>query len=343
MSGQVPLLRTLSRATGSADAMYFDSGQHRLFGWLHRGSDALRTEMGVVLCQPFGYESICAHRGIRAFAEAIADAGMPALRFDYSGTGDSSDIDPQADQLRVWTQDVLAAAEFLKRQTGVRQVCLIGFRLGALLATAAASEDSAVSALVVVSPIVVGRRYLRELKTTRLAASIGVRSDPHVEAQNASSGGMEVSGFTLSAATLEALAKVDLSSLQASLLTPMLIIDRVSGAVTRLPAESSNVQADTTRLTLPGLVEMLMTPPQFATVPKELIAETLAWLLKRRTPAAGSPDISGIPTGRTIFSDPVNESTLTGGGGAGRRRLDRKARIFRRGQIVVRDRHTAAS
>src|ERR1700722_12837154 len=225
MSAQVQLLQSPAGAAGSARALYFNSGEHRLFGWLHHSLSGSRADIGVVVCQPFGYEAICAHRGVRAFAEAIASAGMPALRFDYLGTGDSPEIDPLADQLQVWTQDVLAAAEELKSRTGVSLVCLLGFRLGALLATLAASRGNSVSGLVVVSPIVSGRRYLRELRTTRLAASMGLaQTEPPADKQDASVGGMEVSGFTFSAATLAALKNIDLSTIQSSL-PHMLLID----------------------------------------------------------------------------------------------------------------------
>src|SRR5882672_11437500 len=130
MSAEVQSLQSPVGAVGSAQALYFNSGEHRLFGWLHRPLNGPKANLGVVVCQPFGYEAICAHRGVRAFAEGIASAGMAALRFDYLGTGDSADIDPQADQLQIWSQDVLAAAAELRLRTGVRQVCLLGFRLG---------------------------------------------------------------------------------------------------------------------------------------------------------------------------------------------------------------------
>jgi alpha-beta hydrolase superfamily lysophospholipase len=318
MSAQVQLLQNPVGAVGPVQALYFNSGEHRLFGWLHHSLIGLKVDIGVVVCQPFGYEAICAHRGMRAFAEAIATAGMPALRFDYLGTGDSAEIDPQADQLQIWTQDVLAAAEELRVRTGVRQVCLLGFRLGALLATLAAAQDNTASALVVVAPIISGRRYLRELRTTRMAASLGLdHSESPVDKQDARIGGMEISGFSFSAATLEALAKVDLATLQPPLLPRMLAIDGAMLAVAGGRAHSSEVQGRTTRVALPGLVEMLMTPPQFAVVPKEVIAATLDWLSKLPGQVPAMPDrTDGLPIGESNSAGPMNELTLAGNASA---------------------------
>lgn len=317
MLAEVQLLQSPVRAVGSVQALYFNSGEHRLFGWLHHSLNDLKADLGVVVCQPFGYEAICAHRGMRAFAQAIAEAGMPALRFDYLGTGDSPEIDPQADQLQIWTQDVLAAAEELRLRTGVRQVCLLGFRLGALLATLAASQGNTASALVVVSPIITGRRYLRELRTTRMAASLGLdHSEPPVDKQDAHVGGMEVSGFAFSAATLAALAKVDLSTLQSPPLPRMLVIDGATMPVPGGRAHSPEVQG-TTRVALPGLVEMLMTAPQFALVPKEMIAVTLDWLLKLPGQVPAMPDrTAGQRISESNSTGPTNELTLAGNASA---------------------------
>jgi alpha-beta hydrolase superfamily lysophospholipase len=313
MSAEARLLQSPVEVVGSAQALYFNSGEHRLFGWLHRPLNGRKADIGVVICQPFGYEAICAHRGIRAFAEGIASAGMTALRFDYLGTGDSPDIDPEADQLQIWTQDVLAAAEELRLRTGIRQVCLLGFRLGALLATLAASQGHGVSGLIVVSPILTGRRYLRELRTTRMAAALGLdHSEPSIDKQDARNRGMEVSGFSLSAATLEALKKVDVSTLQSPPLPQMLVID---GATMPLPGELGHlpeVQGRTT-LALPGLVEMLMTPPQFAVVPKEIIAATCDWLLRLPGQVPATPDRgAGQPASEPKTTGPTDELTLAG-------------------------------
>jgi len=86
MIANSPLDSCLASANGSAQPLYFKSGENHLFGWLHRPSRPFEPKLGVVICGPFGYESICAHRGVREFAEGIVEAGIPTLRFDYLGT-----------------------------------------------------------------------------------------------------------------------------------------------------------------------------------------------------------------------------------------------------------------
>jgi alpha-beta hydrolase superfamily lysophospholipase len=296
--------------------LYFNAGEHLLFGWLHLPRAAAQTDCGVILCQPFGYEAICAHRGIRVFAEALAAAGFPALRFDYLGTGDSPEIDAQADQIKVWTEDVLGAAEALRMQSGVRRICLLGFRLGALLATQAAAQSDRIDGLVVVSPIVSGRRYLKELRMTRMAGSMmsdATGPPPAVE-------GMEVSGFVISPATLATLAKLEVPAPQSSL-APMLVIESSStkSESSAAPASTSAAQALITRLALPGLVEMLMTAPQFAQAPKEVIEASLEWLAKlAQKPArarSGTPPSAAAERGVVDVSLGVSaapEISLTG-------------------------------
>src|ERR1700692_263283 len=125
----------------AAEPFYFDSGDHKLFGWLHESVGGHTAGVGLIICKPFGYEVMCSHTSLRAFADSAAKMGVPALRFDYCGTGDSADIETQADQLQVWTKDVLAAIAELQRRTGVERVCLFGLRLGALLAVLGARQS----------------------------------------------------------------------------------------------------------------------------------------------------------------------------------------------------------
>ena len=278
MRAESRLLLGPSSANRPAEAVYFDSGDQRLFGWLHESPQSSAAGVGVVLCKPFGYEVICAHRSIRAFAEALADSGFPALRFDYLGTGDSGEIDPQADQLEVWTRDVLAAAQELRRRSGVTQICFLGVRLGALLAMLAARQCSTDTSLVLISPILTGRRYLRELRTIRMAASAG-KAHANVAPNERDAGAMEISGFTFSAATLASLKKLDFTEAATPPAPDLLIIDGTTMPVANQWAQSLCASSARAKyLSLPGLVEMAMTAPQFAAIPREMIAATRDWM-----------------------------------------------------------------
>jgi alpha-beta hydrolase superfamily lysophospholipase len=318
MGAESQLRQGPDQASGLSEAVYFDSGDHRLFGWLHHPSGDSVATLGVVICKPFGYEAICSHRGIRGFAESLAAAGLPVLRFDYIGTGDSAEIDPEADQIQAWARDVAAAAGELRRRTGVPRVCLLGVRLGALLAMLAAAECS-VSGLVLISPILSGHRYLRELRTTRMAGAAMAGNGAAADDKKGA-GSMEVSGFTLSAATVTSLGKLDFTLLPPPQAPDTLVIDGASMPVAKRWAESLSARTGRTKyLALPGLIEMVMTAPQFAVVPAEMIAATCDWAteLAIRSRAASDREIGPVrdcaPASNTVLilvegSDPGSKT-----------------------------------
>jgi alpha-beta hydrolase superfamily lysophospholipase len=257
------------------EALYFQSGGRKLFGWVHHPAALIRPEMGVVICNPFGYEALCAHRSVHAFAETAVELGFAALRFDYSGTGDSADLEPGRNQLDAWVQDIAAAVHELRRRTGAERICLLGLRLGAALAALAAARSEALHALVAVAPVVSGRRYIRELRTMRLATTqytVGVAAAD-------SSGPLEAGGHSLEVATVAALAQVDLKALQAPPAPRVLVVDRseLPGALAWTQSlRALGVEADYRQL--PGTVEMMLTEPQKAVVPESMIAGVREWL-----------------------------------------------------------------
>jgi alpha-beta hydrolase superfamily lysophospholipase len=265
------------------EALYFTSGAHTLFGWLHEPRRR-RGDLGLVICKPFGYESICAHRALRTVAEEAAAAGVPALRFDYAGTGDSADVDPDADQLALWVDDIEAAVDELKRQTGVARVCLLGVRLGGLLATLAARRGN-IDALILIAPTVSGRRYLREFKTMRLAAA-AIAGGAGMNLSD--SGSMEVAGFSISPATVESLGKVDLAASPVVPAPHVLILDAIgfsaaSGWAATLAREGASVDYRV----ISGPIEMVLTAPQFGMTCFELLGCVQSWLQNIR--GGGAP------------------------------------------------------
>ncbi|WP_322050922.1 alpha/beta hydrolase [Paraburkholderia bannensis] len=179
------------------------------FGWLHPADG----HTGVVLCNPFGYDALCTHRGWRKLAERLAAAGLPTLRFDYPGTGDSAGMEDDPGRVEVWLDSIGAAVRHLRAWTGVTRVALVGLRLGATLAAVAAQRIGAagdgIDDLVLLAPPVTGRRYIRELRAHRqgwLSTSAGMGAVPIAD----DAAYVEAFGFGLHGDDIAALSALDL-------------------------------------------------------------------------------------------------------------------------------------
>jgi alpha/beta superfamily hydrolase len=105
---------------------YFGNGDHALFGWLHTAQAAERAGCVAVICPPIGSEYTYSHRTIRHLADNLARAGVPALRFDFHGSGDSPGSDLDADRVAEWRRNVAVAVRHARTATGCAAVCLVG-------------------------------------------------------------------------------------------------------------------------------------------------------------------------------------------------------------------------
>ena len=135
------------------------------FGWFHPSWG----DVGVLLCPGVGRDARGGYAPLRVLAEALAARGYPGLRLEYPGTGDADDLTDQ-DPVEAWRASVHRAADRL-RQRGVRQLVFCGIRLGGLLAGVTSGERDDVAALILIDPVVSGRRYLRELSVEGAFAS----------------------------------------------------------------------------------------------------------------------------------------------------------------------------
>jgi alpha-beta hydrolase superfamily lysophospholipase len=270
------------RLLDGAEPFYFESAGDQLFGWLHYPKARSKSGIGVVICKPFGYEAICSHRSLRVFAESFAEQGFPTLRFDYLGTGDSADGEPGFEQIGRWILDVQAAVAELRRRCGVSRVYLLGVRLGAALCYEAARQTGQISGLMLIAPVITGRRYLRELRMTRMAAASAAQAE---DAAGGDPGSIEAGGFTLAAATVARLSGLDLKAGTAPNVSRLLVIDGDSMPASKEWAEGLGTSAaigtaapKCVYRSLPGLVQMIMTAPQFAKVPTAMLTAMQEWL-----------------------------------------------------------------
>jgi pimeloyl-ACP methyl ester carboxylesterase len=187
----------------------------------------------------------------------------------------------------------VAAVSELQQRTGIQSVCLLGVRLGGLLATLAARQCTAVKSLVLIAPVISGRRYHKELRTTRLASLRTDYVDPSGTGteRSAAAGSMEVSGFTLSAATIAALANVDLAASAPPPVRDILVIGGGSLSASRAWAEQLFAHGVRTNyVDSPDVVELIMTAPQFSNIPQGMIGTTCDWLLQSALKQSVPPD-----------------------------------------------------
>jgi alpha-beta hydrolase superfamily lysophospholipase len=261
----------------ASNGVYFDSSGRSLFGWLHSAPKHVRASACLVICKPFGYESICAHLGMRGFATAVAAAGIPTLRFDYAGSGDSMELPADADQLSQWTDDVCAAIRAARSLTGADRVYLLGLRLGGLLALLASRREGGVSGIALIAPVLSGRKFLREVKITQLSGGAAAAQAKSEEGEAS----LEIAGFEFHGATLKSLKAVDFTPDDVPGQARVLVIDGEKMPMSKTWAEgvAARDQASISYVQLPGLVEFLMTAPQFVQMPQRMIDEVSGWLV----------------------------------------------------------------
>jgi alpha-beta hydrolase superfamily lysophospholipase len=179
--------------------LYFGSESRALFGWYHAPADGLQRELAIVVCSPLGHEAVNGHRSVRHLADGLANAGVPAFRFDYDGTGDSAGDDEDPARVAAWCASIYEAMATLRTLSHAPRIGLVGVRLGATLAAAVAAESDDVDCLVQWAPVR-GRSYLRELKALQLT---GINRDAVSE-----NGAIEPGGFVVSEKTQRDLAQL---------------------------------------------------------------------------------------------------------------------------------------
>ncbi|WP_207458938.1 alpha/beta hydrolase [Azospirillum sp. SYSU D00513] len=253
------------------------------FGWLHPASGG----RGVVLCGPHATEELILHRAWRDFAETLAASGLPTLRFDYHGMGDSAGGDEDPGRVRAWIDSVRAAVKRLRAETGVAEVTLVGLRLGATLAASAAAEIGGVDRLVLMAPCVSGKAFARE--TRALARMIPL---PEGARQPDPAKGIEAAGFLLTPETVEALNGLDLLALPHRPAPRVLLLNRPdapapAGLAQRLRDLGAEVEEDT----LPDFAA-LMRATECGPASRSGFERVASWLAEAMPLAGSAPMVT---------------------------------------------------
>lgn len=160
---------------------YFGTKDKPLLAWLHITDSKQHSNTGVVICPPLAVEYMNSYRSLRYTADYFALAGIPALRFDYHGTGDSSGIEEDENRLEEWLSSISLAIKKLKDLTSCENIGLFGFRMGATLASLAA-EKTPVDFLILWAALNSGKKYIREIKLIQMTSKVQFDDNSLLEA-----------------------------------------------------------------------------------------------------------------------------------------------------------------
>lgn len=246
---------------------WFGPPDRSLFGWLCTPQDR-KASLGVVMCPPIGEEEHNAHETFRELAWSLADRGIVSLRFDYHGTGDSLGRWSDPGRLDAWLTSVTDAVVSLK-EAGATAVIVVGMRIGATLAAAAAHAGMIqISGLVLWDPVS-GKGMLRE----------GHARSPSVTEPPA--GAVDTPGYLYSAGTTAELRSIDIGALGPGPIAPKLLVivreDRPAPRGLRKRLAGLEVEwAETDEQ--PDLLDVPMTE---SAVPVKTSARVVDWVVER--------------------------------------------------------------
>jgi alpha/beta superfamily hydrolase len=150
---------------------FLNSRRQRLYSVLHLADEAQKQhDFAVVVCAPLFEEKLWSHRVLVNYARSLAAQGIPVLRFDYFGDGESEGRFEEA-TVTSRVADILDAVEFCRSRAGVRRIFLLGLGYGAVLALSAARSGD-VDGIVAWAPIMSGEQYTSDLLRAHLGAQV---------------------------------------------------------------------------------------------------------------------------------------------------------------------------
>ncbi len=264
-------------------------------GWLHPAGGG----RGVVIAGGHGLDDLRSRRFLTLMARRIAERGLPVLQFDYPGCGNALGDHDGPGRVEAWTGSIGTAIDRLKHETGVADVLVIGFRLGALLAPAAVAGRDDVAGLALLAPPPSGKAYVREI--VGVSRMIDAALPPPEEGgDDAPFEGVEAAGFRMTTETLEDLRGLDwAAALERCGVRDLLVMPSApSPAITRLCQALQD--AGTVGLHPFERYNALMSDPNGTETPRAALDVSVAWAGQRARPpgtevshAAGADSLAG--------------------------------------------------
>ena len=286
-------------------AFFFGPENKKLFGTFHFVDGTASTDTAILLCPSLGVEYMDPYRPLRYVADYHALAGIPALRIDYHGTGDSSGVNDEPDRLQDWMLSIKLACQQLKDMSGCKRVIVFGFRFGGTLATLLAQE-LAIEGLILWAPVESGRQYLREIRALQMTAVN----------QPDTSGLLEAGGAVFVPETIAEIERIKLSHCRPKV-DRILIIPRDD-----LPASDMLKRAweekglSVTQAVYPGFANMVL-EARFVQIPHMAIQKIVEWscALAGREKVSRTFEVQGLTDTMTFphFNSCADEQLDTAG------------------------------
>ncbi|WJG10471.1 hydrolase 1, exosortase A system-associated [Aliiglaciecola sp. LCG003] len=134
-------------ATNTETPVVFSCGDNRLMGIVHHGEEQAKVAVLLVVGGP--QYRVGSHRQFVQLSRALAKQGIPSMRFDYSGMGDSSGDKKTFDNI---CDDIAAASDVLCEQLGVNKIVIWGLCDAASAAMIYAVKDPRVAGILLLNP-----------------------------------------------------------------------------------------------------------------------------------------------------------------------------------------------
>jgi len=148
------------------ESFFFRDEAEPLYGVMHEPEGTIIRDFAMLICYPFGREYMVTHRALRTLCMNMARAGVPSMRFDYTGTGDSAG---ETFSFVKAVEDTVAAAKQLAEFSGMTRIKIVGLRLGASIAAMAGQQIDSTEHICLWDPVITGDIYLNELKSHAIA------------------------------------------------------------------------------------------------------------------------------------------------------------------------------
>lgn len=121
----------------------------------------------MIICSPLAEEKVRTYRVLRNFSHLLVEIGIPVIRFDYMGEGDSEgNFEESTVESRV--ANALDAMGLLQARTGCDEFLFMGLRFGGAIAIAAAAASGKSCGVVLWHPVVDCAAYFYDLLRANL-------------------------------------------------------------------------------------------------------------------------------------------------------------------------------